>query len=407
MLEPCSALTLPDRPSIAVLPFADETGSFEQQSFADGVTDHITYTLACTRGLFVSGRNSAFAYKGRCVRPQDVGRVLGVRYLLEGTIARTGDRLGVGARVSETETGRTLWSERFEGDAEALFDVQNEIVGRVMAVIGPGIPFDRSLIRRSRISGDIGIYAKFLSAFSNYCAGSEEGVRSSIGSLQSIARIVPEHPLPIALIGQCYTNLVVQGWSRDVAGDAAEGTRLARLAIAGNHAEDPAVMMMTGHTLAVLGRDYETAVALLDRSLERNPNSSAAYERSGWVRCYVGRPDLAAAHFRAARRLSPLDNTLFRFHSGLGTAHGMLGEHEDAVLWSCRAIADAPDWTSSHRTLAASLAHLQRDAEARRAAGHLLALEPDFGIADAMRLYQPSPGRTVLVEGLRRAGLPD
>lgn len=198
---------------------------------------------------------------------------------------------------------------------------------------------------------------------------------------------------------------MVQGWSADAAADCAEGARLARLALE-RDAGDPAVLMMAGHTLAFLAQDYDTALDLLDRSLVLNPNSAAAYERSGWVRCYVGEPELAADHFRAAKRQSPLDPTTFRFESGLGLALCMAGAHEEALAWLDRSMAEDPGWTSTHRVRAASLAWLGRQAEAEAAAARFMALEPSYRIARAMRLYRPSVGKDRFVEGMRRAGVP-
>lgn len=270
------------------------------------------------------------------------------------------------------------------------------------------MPLDRSGIARTRFPAGAGAYATFLSAYSNYAAGSEESIRSLAATLDAIARMMPDHPLPLALKAQCHTYLVVQGWSETVAADAAEGVRLARAALARPAAmESPTVLMMTGHTLGFFGQDIDEALGLLRRSLALNPNSAATYERGGWVHCFAGQAEIAAEHFRAAKRQSPLDATTFRFDSGLGLALCMLGRHEEAVPWLQRAARDNAAWTTSHRILAAALARLGRLAEAGEAARTLLALEPGYRIATALRLYRPSPGRDRLVEGMRRAGLPD
>ena len=403
-----AALELPDRPSVAVLPFTDASDDPDAQTYADGVTEHLTYTLACTPGLFVSGRNSAFTFKKRSVPPSEVGRALGVAHVLEGTIERGDDRVRLHARLSAADGTGPLWSRPFEGDAAAIFDIHTEIVERTIAAIAPGLRVDRSGIERTRFPADAGVYAKFLSAYSDYTAGSEESIRSLARSLDMIAALMPEQPLPLALKAQCYSYLVVQGWSTDLAADAAEGVRVAREALAMPRArESPAVLMMTGHTLAFFGSGPDEALGLLERSLSLNPNSAATYERSGWAHCFTGHADTAAAHFRAAKRQSPLDVTTFRFDSGLGLALCMGGEHAEAVAWLERAIRENPAWTTSYRVLAASLAHLGRQEEAEAAARALLAFEPGYRIGVAMRLYRPSPGRDAFVEGMRRAGLPD
>lgn len=400
-------LPLPERPSIAVLPFAQTAGDFEAQVVADGVTDHLTYALSCTNGLFVSSRNSTFAFKGRRADPREVRRLLGVGHVLEGSLddAVGGERVTMQARLRETETGAVLWSERFEGDLDDVVGLRAAILARTVAAIAPAIPFDAATVERTRISPEVGIYARFLAAYANDPGGSEDGVRAMLGSLASIARLLPGEPLPPALMSQCHATLVAQGWSRDVAADAAEGTRLARAALA-TGAEDSVVLMMAGHSLGFLAQDLDAALELLGRSLRINPNSAAGYERSGWVHCYVGDAETAAAHFRAAKRQSPLDETTYRFDSGLGLALCMLGAFEEALAPLRRSILDVPRWTVSHRVLAACLAHLGREDEARAAARDHQALDPSYGIDAALRIYRPSPGRAFLVKGMRKAGIP-
>lgn len=402
------SLPLPDRPSVAVLPFVDEADDFDAQAFADGISGHITDALACTPGLFVSARDSAFTFKGRGRKPRDAALRLGVEHVLAGEVSRADDRLRLRARLFRAATDEVVWSERFEDDAQAVFDIQGEIVRRTITALAPGTAYDAAVLARTRLSADVGVYAKFLTAYANYALSSAGSARSLIGSIDAIRRIVPDQPMPYALMAQCYTNLVVQGWSGGVAEDAAEGARLARMALdrVAPERADPTILMMVGHTLAFLAQDYDAALGLLDRALELNPNSAPAYERSGWVRCYVGQPEVAAAHFRKAKRQSPLDSTTFRFNSGLGLALCMSGAHEEAVGWLRRALAEEPAWTSSHRVLAASLAHLGRQGEAEAAARTLLDLEPSYTIGRALLLYRPSPGRDRFVEGLRRAGVP-
>ncbi|GJD48274.1 hypothetical protein OPKNFCMD_0991 [Methylobacterium crusticola] len=401
-------LPLPDRPSVAVLPLADASGDYEAQIFADGVTEHLTYTLACTPGLFVSGRNSAFTFRRQQVSPAEVGRALGVAHVLEGTIARADNRVALSARLSATDGTGLLWSQELAGSAEEIFALQTAIVERTVATIAPGMRLDRSGIARTRFPADVGIYAQFLSTYATFSSLSRASIHPLLHSLDAVIQSIPEQPLPLALKAQCYTFLVAQGWSGDGRADAEAGVRFARQALSRPSArESPATLMMAGHTLAFLGQDYEVAVGHLDRSLRLNPNSTMAYERSGWVRCYVGEPELAIAHFRSARRQSPLDRDTFLFDSGLGLALCMQGEHEEAVHWLDRAITDKPSWTSSYRVLAASLAHLGRHAQARDAVRALLAREPGYRIARALQLYRPSPGKEIFVSGLRAAGVPE
>ncbi|PXW63019.1 transcriptional regulator [Methylobacterium sp. B4] len=399
-----SSLPLPDRPSVAVLPFANPEGDFDAQALADGLSEHVTDALACTPGLFVSARNSAFTFKGRTVPPEVVAGRLGVAHVLTGTLSRIGTRLRVQARLHRAADERPIWLQDLDEDEGAVHALRGRIVAGTVAAIAPDLT-RAAAPERTEPPLDAGVYGPFLSAYSNHAMPSPESVELRIASIEAVRRLVPEHPLPYALLAQCYTNRVVQGWSADAAADCAEGARLARLALERDEG-DPAVLMMAGHTLAFLAQDYDTALGLLDRSLALNPNAAAAYERSGWVRCYVGEPELAADHFHAAKRQSPLDPNTFRFDSGLGLALCMAGAHEEALAWLDRSMAEDPGWTSTHRVRAASLALLGRQEEAQAAADRFMDLEPSYRVARAMRLYRPSPGKDRFVEGMRRAGVP-
>ncbi len=401
-----TALPLPDRPSIAVLPFVDPSDEFDAQAFADGVSEHITDALACTRGLFVTARNSAFTFKGQAVEPRGVARRLGVEHILEGTIRRANARLEIRARLHRIDAEAPVWSQDFEDHERAIHEIRGRIVAASVAMIAPALRYEAAGFERTRSTVEFAAYAQFLSAYANYAMPSHESVRSLMTSIEGIRRLMPGQPLPDALIAQCYTNLVTQGWSEDIPADCAAGARFARAAL-DRADDDPTVLMMVGHTLAFLAQDHDAALALLDRSLALNPNASGAYERAGWVRCYAGQAEVAEAHFRAAKRQSPLDITTFRFDSGLGLALCMQGKHEEAVHWLKRSMNEDPFWTSTHRVLAASFAHLGRHEEAQATGRRFMELEPSYRIGRAQRLYCPSEGRDRFIEGMRLAGLPE
>ena len=397
-------LALPDRPSIAVLPFV-ATGGYEAQAFADSITDHILYTLARLGDLFVSGRNSSFTFKGRSVAPKTIGQTLGVAHLLAGTVDQQDESVVVDARLVDALDGHTLWSERFEGEADAVFGLEGAIVAKTVASVSPGTRFDPTSMR-ARVSSDVGIYQKFLDAYSNHSGGSAETIRTMLLALTDISEQIPWHPVPLALISQCHANLVLQGWSCDIAADATAGMRHAEAALE-RIDDDPTVLMLAAYSLAFLGHEHDRALALLDRSLAVNPNSASAHERIGYVRCYVGDPEQAERHFEIAKRQSPLDTTTFRFDMGLGLALAMQGRHEEAVAWLRRAALDTPTWTGTYRLLAASLAHLGRLPEAEQAGRDLLAREPTYRISTGLRHFRPSQGLDILVSGMRQAGIPE
>lgn len=400
-----SSFTLPDLPSIAVLPFAGEGDGFEARAFADGVTDDLTEALARVHGLFVSGRNSAFTYRGHRPCPTEVGRRLGVAHVLEGEILRRDDRIEIAAQLSDALSGRLLWREWLTGSPGALPRLQEALVARTVATLAPDLPFDRGVTEAARRSGECGIYAGFLSACAQTVAGTEESLRALVGSLDAIAALVPDHPMPRALLAQAHADLLVQGWSLDGAADVAAGAAHARAALSLMEEETPAVLIPAGHALSVLARDHDRALSLLERALAINPNSAAGHERRGWVLCHLGRPSEALAHFRMALRLSPLDRTTFRFEAGLGLALCMAGEPLAALPHLRRALDDAPACAGSRCTLAASLGRLGRCEEARAVAEALRDAEPGRLVEAWLHPFEDSPGRQRLIEGVRVAGL--
>lgn len=402
-------LGLPDEPSLAVLPLLDLSGDAEAQAFADGVTEHLTYAFACTPGLFVSGRSSAFTFRGRRVDPQQVGRALGIAHALEGTLNRDGGRLVMEARLSGTHGEGQLWAQSFVGPEEALFDHMAVLIEQTVHTIAPESPVDPSDVQlRTRFPGDFDIYAKFLAAYTDHIPRTAEAAHLLLASLDDLVRIMPNEPLPLALSAQSIVNCLLQGWSTDPEHDRVRGLEHARAALEKPAAQNSAaVLMMAAYPLAFLGHEYERALALMGRSLTLNPNSAATHERSGWVRLYVGEPDRAIEHFRRAKRLSPLDTTTYRFDAGLGFGYCLSGQHELAVTWLRRAVEAMPSYTTSYRALAASLAHLGRRTEAERAAATLMRLEPGYRVGQTVQTYPPSPALTLYVEGMRLAGLPE
>jgi adenylate cyclase len=399
-------LPLPDKPSIAVLPFANLSGEPEQDYFADGIVEDILTALGRLKWLFVSARNSTFTYKGRAVDPKRVGAELGVRYLLHGSVRKAGSRVRITGRLIEAESGTQIWADRYEGAIEDVFDLQDQITTSVAGAIEPRLRHAEIERARRKPPENLSSYDRFLQALSHFYEGTREGVERALSLLDRTIALDPGYIQPYALAAWCQVYHIAQGWSADPARDGARAVGRARSAIEAER-DDPSVLWMAGVAIGYLAHDIDTALVLLDRSLGLNPSSASAYQMSGWIRCWAGREKEALAHFHCAIRLSPIDRTMITMQSGLGLALCMDAQYEDSIVWCRKAIVEQASWTASYRPLAASLAQLGRIEEAKLVAEQLRALEPDCSIAKIAALYRRSEGASRYLEGLRKAGLPE
>jgi adenylate cyclase len=404
--QPFRTLSLPDKPSLAVLPFANLSGDPEQEYLADGITDEITTALAKVRWFFVIAGSSSFTFKGRAVDVRQVGRDLGVRYVLEGSVRKAGQRLRISGQLLEAETGNLLWADRYEGSMEDVFEFQDRITESVVGAIEPRLRVAEMERARRKRPDSLTAYDRFLRALSQFYLASRDGTAATLRLIEETIRLDPDYGLPYALAAQCHVYYITQGWTDDRERDRAEGERLAHAALE-RERDDPTVLWMAGHALGFLTHDYDTALALLDRSLALNPNSASAYCFSAWSRCCAGFPGIAIPQVQAALRLSPIDRNIFMFQSALAVAYCMTGQHEKAVEWGQKAVQEQPRWTGSYRPLASSLAHLGRFKEARAVMARLLEIDPAFSLDFIQQVYMPSAGRDILMAGLRLTGVPE
>jgi adenylate cyclase len=358
------------------------------------------------RWFFVIAGSSSFTFKGRAVDTKQVGRDLGVRYVLEGSVRKAGQRLRITGQLLEAETGSHLWADRYEGSVEDVFDFQDRITENVVGAIEPRLRVAEMERAKRKRPESLTAYDRFLRALSQFYLASRDGMAATLRLLEETIRLDPDYGPPYALGAQCHVYYITQGWTDDRQRDQAEGERLAHAALERDR-DDPTVLWMAGHALGFLTHDYETALALLDRSLALNPNSASAYCFSAWSRCCAGFPEIAIPQVQAALRLSPIDRNIFMFQSALAVAYCMTGQHEKAVEWGQRAVQEQPRWTGSYRPLASSLAHLGRIEEAKAVIARLLEIDPTFSLEFVRRIYLPSTGRDTFMTGLRLAGAPE
>ncbi|WP_046867620.1 adenylate/guanylate cyclase domain-containing protein [Microvirga massiliensis] len=397
-------LKLPDKPSIAVLPFRNMSEDKDADYLADGIVEDILTALGRFKWLFVSARGSTFIYKGQTLSPKVVGAELGVRYLLDGSIRRFGDRMRITGRLVEAERGTQIWADRYDGTVEDIFELQDRITESVAGAVEPRLRYAEIERVRRTPPEKLSSYDQFLRALACFYGGTREEVEQALQLLEETTRNDPGYAQPYALKAWCYVYYIAQGWSRDPATDGTLGIKAARAAIE-REREDPTVLWMSAQAIGYLAHDIDTALFLLDRALVLNPSSAPAYTMSGWVRCWAGRPHEAIPHFHCAMRLSPFDRTMVAMLSGLALALCMDGKYEESIEWAQRAVNEQENWTASYRPLISSLAHLGRMDEARCGIEQLLARDPDYRVSSVRSLYRPSPGADRYLQGLIKAGL--
>jgi adenylate cyclase len=399
-------LALPDKPSIAVLPFQNMSGDPEQEYFADGMVEEITAALSRVRSFFVIARNSTFTYKGKAVRVQQVSQELGVRYVLEGSVRKAGARLRIAAQLIDATTGVHIWSERYEGGIEDIFELQDRITESVVGAIHPSIILAEIERTKRKRPESLDAYDHVLRAFPHVWALDQAANTTALDHLSRAIAIEPNYPLALSLAAWCQAQNVVYNWTPALDEAKAEGLRLARLA-GDLQNDDPLVLTMLCAAHSVVG-DLDVASALIEKALALDPNSAVAWHRSGWLNTYLIRPDVAIEHFQRAIRLSPFDPMNFNCLLGIGNAHFAAERYEEALSWWRKGMLERPDLTWPLRPMAASLGLLGRISEAHAVVRQLRQGYPDITIAKIMAIV-PHRGDYArrYAEGLRRAGLPE
>jgi TolB-like protein/class 3 adenylate cyclase/Flp pilus assembly protein TadD len=401
-------LPLPDKPSIAVLPFTNLSGDPEQDYFADGIVEDIITALSRVKWFFVIARNSTFTYKGRVVDVKQVGRELGVRYVLEGSVRKASNRVRITGQLIDAATGNHIWADHFDGALDDIFDLQDRVTASVVGVIEPKLRHVEMERARRKPTASLDAYDLYLRALAQF-QGSYEHNQEALRLLHCAIEIDPHYAAPYGLAAWCYLYQKMTGWVSPSDPTLAEGIRMAKLA-ASLGKDDPETLSMAGHTLALVGGDLEGGIALIDRALTLNPNSASAWRVSGLDRAYLGDSEQAITHLERSTRLSPLDAAAYLCTVGFGIAHFMAGRYEQASVWYDKALHEAPDHPTALRMKAAIFGLLGR-LEEGAAVERLLAVNPHTTVS-SIRLYygvfMKKPGcLDAFLDGLRKAGLPE
>jgi TolB-like protein/class 3 adenylate cyclase len=401
-------LTLPDKPSIAVLAFTNMSGDPEQEYFADGIAEDIITALSRCNALFVIARNSSFTFKGKTIHVRQVGRELGVRYVLEGSVRRSGFRLRVTGQLIEAESGNHIWADHFDGDMSDVFDFQDRITESVVAAIEPNLQLAEIERLKRKPATNLDAYDLLLRAQQLEYKFTEESIADAIRFLEQALVIDPDYAQAMALAACCYAERRQQGWAKDLALEAAEGMRLAMRAVELGK-DDANVLWMAAYAARQLAMDGQLAKELAYRSLLLNPNSAIALAITGWIEAILANPAKALEHLHRANRLSPRDPKGWFITTGLGMSHFFAGQFDEAAAWCKKALAQNPRFALAFRILAASLAKLGQRDRAKEAVRELLKIEPQLTISSlrARTLAMEESVWIMFSDGLRLAGLPE
>ena len=395
------------RPSLVVLPFDNLSGEADQSYFADAVVEEITATLSRVKDFFVIARNSSFAYKGRAgIDVRQVGKDLGVRYVVEGSVRRVGEKVRITAQLVETDTGSHIWSNKVDGAVADLFDLQDRMAAEVASAVQPSIRRAEVDRARKKRPDTLAAYDMVMRALPHLWAHSPEDNAEAISYLARAMALEPDYGLAAALAAWAYGQQVAYNWSTDFAAERQQAQKLVQTASM-SVADDPTALTALASAIMMLGGDVAQAAMLADRAIELDPNHSWAWLRRGWGHVYLGNPERGLAAFETSARLSPMDPFAFNMHLGMGLAHFAAGRPQDALGFAKRALSERPGLTWPYRDLTVYLAHQGELAAAADALDQFRGAHPGVSVAsigDGLRFMYPSLLARYL-QGLQLAGL--
>lgn len=406
---PAPVLTLPDTPSIAVLPFQNMSGDPEQEYFVDGMVEEITTAIARLPWLFVIARNSSFSYKGRKVDVKQIARELGVRYVLEGSVRKSGNRVRITGQLIDTATSAHIWADHFDGTLDDIFDLQDRVASNVVGAIEPRLRSSEIERANRKPTESLDAYDLYLRALAEFHKITRPSYENAFRLAIKALGVDPSYAPAAGMGAWCRTYQTAQGWIKNTPELAAEALRLARQAIDAGK-DDADALWMAGHTIGQFSGDLTAAMSAIDRALELNPNSAQAWGARGWICLFGDTAEEAIQAFEKATRLTPRDPLRYVFTAGLARAHVVAGRYEEAVRWIDQSIAEQPRFVVSLRIKVVLCVLAGRLNDAREWLSRLCTEAPgstiETFIAYAARHYTPKL-RALYVDALRQAGLPE
>jgi TolB-like protein/tetratricopeptide (TPR) repeat protein len=395
------------RPSIAVLPFTNMSGDAEQEYFADGIVEEMITALSHLRWLSVIARNSSFTYKGKNVDVKQVGRELGVRYVLEGSVRKSGNRVRITGQLIDAASGAHIWADRFDGDLDDIFDLQDQVTAKVVGAIAPKLEQAEIERAKRKPTDSLDAYDYFLRGMASLHQWTKEANDEALRLFHRATELDPAFASAYGMAAWCYVWRKVNGWMTGHPDEVAETERLARRAVELG-GDDAVALSGGGYALVFVVHDLDDGAAFIERALALNPNHAWALHSAGWTKAFLGDPDMAIKHLTYAMQLSPLDPHSFRAQGGIAFAHFLAGRYADAITWAEAALRTRPNYLAAIRELSAACALAGRLPEAQKAMAHLRQIDPAMRVAtvkDWVPLRRPDDLER-LREGLRLAGLP-
>jgi TolB-like protein/Tfp pilus assembly protein PilF len=398
------ALPLPDMPSIAVLPFTNMSGEKEQEYFSDGITEDIISALSQIPTLFVIASQSTFTYKGKPVKIQQVGEDLGVRYVLEGSVQRSGDTLRVTAQLIDATTGHHLWSERYDLEMKGIFALQDDITMKVITALQVKLMEGEHARLLAKGTKNLQAYLKFLQAREIFLTVTKEGNVQARRLLEEVIALDPQFAPAYSVLGWITYIDVAVGLSKSPYESYKQAFELAKKAVAMDDSF-PTAHSLLGFLHVVMGRQYDKGIAECERAIALAPNSASAHIWMGQVLMLAGRHEEAIRHSEQALRLDPIAPGLY--YRNLGSAYFYAGRYEEAVAAHKKSLNRAPNDILTHLALTTAYSWAGRLEEARAQAAEVLRIKPNFSVEERakMGLYKNQADLERYLEGLRKAGL--
>jgi adenylate cyclase len=394
-------LALPEKPSIAVLPFQNMSGDPAQEYFADGLVEDIITALSRFKSLFVIARNSSFTYKGKVVDIRQVGRELGVRYVLEGSVRKAGSRLRITAQLIDSSMGFHLWAEKFDGALEDVFELQDKVASSVAGIIDP-LLLDTEIARASaRPTADLTAYDLYLRALPLVRGWAREPIMQAIVLLEQAVERDARYGLALATLALAHSQNFLSGWGEDAMVERERAIAWARRALE-TAPDDPSTVTSAAGAMLIVGEDTKLLKGLVDNALVRNPSHAFGYLWSGWIRTVSGEADLGIEHFEMSLRLDP--RTMRRaFHlTGMGICHFFQRRFDEAAAVLGASLRELPTYPLTIWFLAACYAQMGRASEAREFAGRQ-AIRPGGPWLQMGSQFSNPEHRELVLSGLRLA----
>jgi TolB-like protein len=399
---------MPGQPSIAVLPFQNMSVDSEQEYFADGVVEEIIIALSRMRSFSVIARNSSFIYKGQAIDMKQVGRELGVRYLLNGSVRKAASRVRITGQLIDVSSDAHLWADRFDGTLEDIFDLQEQITMSVVGAIAPKLEEAEIARARRKPTESLDAHDYFLRGMASYYQRTRQAISEALRLFYKAIEIDPEFASAYGMAAWCYGWRKINVWMIDSAQEIAETERLARRA-AELGLNDAVALSRGAHALGYVVGDLDAAANFVDRALVLNPNLAGAWYASGWIRVHRGEADVAIKHFAHVMRLSPLDPHMTAIRAGTAFAHFIDGRYGEASSWAEKALWEQTNYSTTIRVAAASYALAGRLTQAQEIMARLRALDPALRVSNVKHwaAFRRPEDLARFEDGLRKAGLPE